>query len=131
VFHPAEEPDAFPNNLRFTPDKFLSESIYLPPERLFTNGTVETFTIAGGEVTVGLVARTPVRASVRDSRCFVRQVAAFSYLAPHSSPRVSRADPAAARVSACQISRRSAFRAGCEGFENLLRTLAVLWTRQR
>lgn len=62
VFHPPEGPDAFPNNLRFTPDKLLSESSYRPPERLFTNGTVETLTIAGEEVTV-----MPNRSDASDS----------------------------------------------------------------
>jgi alkyl sulfatase BDS1-like metallo-beta-lactamase superfamily hydrolase len=52
VFHPAEGPDAFPNNLRFLPEKLLAESSYRPPARLFTNGRVETFTIAGEKVEV-------------------------------------------------------------------------------
>ncbi len=52
VFHPDEGPDAFPNNLRFWPEKLLSESSYRPPTRLFTNGKVETLTIAGEEVRV-------------------------------------------------------------------------------
>ena len=62
VFHPPEGADAFPNNLRFTPDKLLSESSYRPPERLFANGTVETFNIAGEEVTV-----MPNRSDASDS----------------------------------------------------------------
>ena len=52
VFHPAEGPDAFPNNLGFTPDRLLAESSYRAPERLFTNGSVQTLTIAGEDVTV-------------------------------------------------------------------------------
>lgn len=65
VFHPPEGPDAFPNNLRFTPEKLLSESSYRPPEKLFVNGTVETFTIAGEEVTV-----IPNRSDASDSVAF-------------------------------------------------------------
>jgi len=52
VFHPTEGADAFPNNLRFSPEKLLAESSYRPPARLFTNGTVETLTIAGEKVEV-------------------------------------------------------------------------------
>lgn len=52
VFHPTEGPDSFPNNLGFTPERLLSESSYRPPEKLFANGTVETFVIAGEPVTV-------------------------------------------------------------------------------
>jgi hypothetical protein len=52
VFHPAEGPDAFPNNLGFTPDRLLAESSYRAPKRLFTNGSVQTLTIAGEDVTV-------------------------------------------------------------------------------
>ena len=52
VFHPPEGPDAFPNNLGFTPDRLLAESSYRPPERLFTNASVQTLTVAGEEVTV-------------------------------------------------------------------------------
>jgi alkyl sulfatase BDS1-like metallo-beta-lactamase superfamily hydrolase len=62
VFHPPEGPDSFPNNLRFTPEKLLSVSSYRPPEKLFANGTVETFTIAGEEVTV-----MPNRSDASDS----------------------------------------------------------------
>jgi alkyl sulfatase BDS1-like metallo-beta-lactamase superfamily hydrolase len=52
VFHPAEGPDAFPNNLRFMPEKLMAESSYRPPTRLFTNGKVATLTIAGEKVEV-------------------------------------------------------------------------------
>lgn len=62
VFHPTEGPDAFPNNLGFTPEKLLAKSSYRPPEKLFTNGTVETFTIAGEQVTV-----MPNRSDASDS----------------------------------------------------------------
>jgi alkyl sulfatase BDS1-like metallo-beta-lactamase superfamily hydrolase len=62
VFHPPEGPDAFPNNLRFTPEKLLAESSYRPPERLFTNGTVETLRIAGLDVDV-----MPNRSDASDS----------------------------------------------------------------
>lgn len=52
VFHPAEGSDAFPNNLRFLPEKLMAESSYRPPNRLFTNGKVETLTMAGETVAV-------------------------------------------------------------------------------
>ena len=52
VFHPTKGADAFPNNLRFSPEKLLAESSYRPPVRLFTNGMVEPFTIAGEKVEV-------------------------------------------------------------------------------
>jgi DNA invertase Pin-like site-specific DNA recombinase len=72
-----------------------------------------------------------VRQASKASRSLVRQVTAFSYLVPYFSANVSTAASAAARVSACQISRRSAFTAGCMDFGNLFTTLAVLCTQQR
>jgi alkyl sulfatase BDS1-like metallo-beta-lactamase superfamily hydrolase len=62
VFHPTEGPDAFPNNLAFSPEKVLAESSYRPPTRLFTNGRVESFTIAGTPVEV-----MPNRSDASDS----------------------------------------------------------------
>ena len=62
VFHPGEGPDAFPNKLAFTAEKVLAESSYRPPSRLFTNGRVESFTIAGTTVEV-----MPNRSDASDS----------------------------------------------------------------
>ena len=62
IFHPEEGPDSFPNNLRLMPERLLAESSYRPPERLFANGTVETFAIAGEQVTV-----MPNRSDTTDS----------------------------------------------------------------
>lgn len=62
VFHPTEGPDAFPNNLAFSPEKVLAESSYRPPTRLFTNGRVDSFTIAGTPVEV-----MPNRSDASDS----------------------------------------------------------------
>ena len=62
VFHPPEGPDAFPNNLGFTPDRLLAESSYRAPDRLFTNGIVETLKIAGEDLTV-----MPNRSDATDS----------------------------------------------------------------
>jgi hypothetical protein len=62
VFHPAKGPDAFPNNLAFSPEKLLAQSSYRPPERLFRNGVVETFTIADEKVEV-----MPNRSDASDS----------------------------------------------------------------
>ena len=38
VFHPTTGPDAFPNLMSFTPEKFLAVSSYQPPTRLFPDG---------------------------------------------------------------------------------------------
>ena len=62
VFHPTKGPDAFPNNLAFSPEKLLSQSSYRPPERLFKNGVVETFTIADEKIEV-----MPNRSDASDS----------------------------------------------------------------
>ncbi|MEM6499737.1 MAG: alkyl sulfatase dimerization domain-containing protein, partial [Pseudomonadota bacterium] len=62
VFHPADGPDSFPTKLGFKPDKFLGATSYQPPERLFANGTVDTFTIAGETVEV-----MPNRSDTTDS----------------------------------------------------------------
>ncbi len=52
VFHPMEGPDAFPNLMRFFPEKLLSESSYKPPTRLFDNGRVIDIVVAGEPVQV-------------------------------------------------------------------------------
>jgi alkyl sulfatase BDS1-like metallo-beta-lactamase superfamily hydrolase len=62
VLHPTEGPDAFPNVMGFTPEKLLAQSSYMPPTKLFTNGKVETFTIAGEQVEVA-----PNRSDTTDS----------------------------------------------------------------
>ena len=62
VLHPMEGPDAFPNNLGFSPEKLVAESSYRAPTRLFANGTVERFTIAGTPVEV-----MPNRSDASDS----------------------------------------------------------------
>lgn len=53
VLHPLEGPDAAPNMLGFTVEKLMGESSYQPPTRLFEDGNIARFTIAGEEVEVG------------------------------------------------------------------------------
>lgn len=80
VFHPLEGPDAFPNRLGFTPEKLTSKSGYIPPSRLFRNGTVERFTIAGEEVEVA-----PNRTDTSDSVGFyfpVRRALMSNFMVP-------------------------------------------------
>ncbi|HEY5281986.1 MAG TPA: alkyl sulfatase dimerization domain-containing protein [Polyangia bacterium] len=62
VFHPPEGPDAFPNLMGFTPEKFLSKSSYMPPEHLFKNGQIMELTIAGEPIIVA-----PNRSDTTDS----------------------------------------------------------------
>ena len=62
VFHPQSGPDAFPNTLGFTPEKLLAESSYQPPTRLFENGRVIDFVVAGEPVQVA-----PNRSDTTDS----------------------------------------------------------------
>ena len=62
VFHPTNGPDAFPNLLSFTPDKFLAVSSYQPPTKLFPNGKVVDLVIAGETIQVA-----PLRTDVMDS----------------------------------------------------------------
>jgi len=52
VFHPTEGPDAFPNLMRFAPEKLLAESSYKPPGKLFQNGEVLEVMVAGERVQV-------------------------------------------------------------------------------
>ncbi len=65
VFHPATGPDAFPNLLSFTPDKFLLVSSYQPPTKLFPDGEVIELVIAGEPIQVA-----PLRTDVTDSVAF-------------------------------------------------------------
>jgi alkyl sulfatase BDS1-like metallo-beta-lactamase superfamily hydrolase len=62
VFHPANGPDAFPNLLSFTPEKFLAVSSYKPPTKLFPDGKVIDLVIAGETIQVA-----PLRTDVMDS----------------------------------------------------------------
>jgi len=52
VFHPTEGPDAFPNLMRFAPEKLLAESSYKTPGKLFENGKVLEVMVAGERVQV-------------------------------------------------------------------------------
>ena len=52
VFHPPTGPDAFPNMLSFTPEKFLLVSSYQPPAKLFADGKVIDAVIAGEPIQV-------------------------------------------------------------------------------
>lgn len=65
VFHPTTGPDAFPNALTFTPDKFLLVSSYKPPTKLFADGKVIDVVIAGEPIQVG-----PNRTDTTDSVAF-------------------------------------------------------------
>jgi alkyl sulfatase BDS1-like metallo-beta-lactamase superfamily hydrolase len=65
VFHPTTGPDAFPNALSFTPDKFLLVSSYQPPTKLFPDGKVIDVVIAGEPIQVA-----PSRTDVMDSVAF-------------------------------------------------------------
>ena len=62
IFHPPTGPDAFPNTLGFTPEKLLAGSSYQPPTRLFENGRIMDFVIAGEMVQVA-----PNRSDTSDS----------------------------------------------------------------
>ena len=65
VFHPTTGPDAFPNALSFTPEKFLLVSSYQPPTRLFADGEVIDVVIAGEPIQVA-----PMRTDTTDSVAF-------------------------------------------------------------
>jgi alkyl sulfatase BDS1-like metallo-beta-lactamase superfamily hydrolase len=65
VFHPTTGPDAFPNMLSFTPEKFLLVSSYKPPTKLFPDGKVIDVVIAGEPIQVA-----PSRTDVTDSVAF-------------------------------------------------------------
>ena len=62
VFHPPSGPDAFPNLLGFTPEKFLAVSSYQPPAKLFEDGKIVDLVIAGEPVQVA-----PNRSDASDS----------------------------------------------------------------
>ena len=65
VFHPTTGPDAFPNAMSFTPEKFLAVSSYQPPTKLFPDGKVVDVVIAGEPVQVA-----PARTDTTDSVAF-------------------------------------------------------------
>jgi len=65
VFHPTSGPDAFPNAMSFGPEKFLAESSYQPPSKLFPDGQTVELTIAGEPVQVA-----PARTDTTDSVAF-------------------------------------------------------------
>jgi alkyl sulfatase BDS1-like metallo-beta-lactamase superfamily hydrolase len=65
VFHPTTGPDAFPNALSFTPEKFLLVSSYKPPTKLFADGKVIDVVIAGESIQVA-----PMRTDTMDSVAF-------------------------------------------------------------
>jgi alkyl sulfatase BDS1-like metallo-beta-lactamase superfamily hydrolase len=65
VFHPSSGPDAFPNLMSFTPEKFLAVSSYRPPTKLFADGKVVDLAIAGEPVQVA-----PMRTDTMDSVAF-------------------------------------------------------------
>ena len=62
VFHPRSGPDAFPNQLGFTPEKLLAGSSYQPPTQLFPYGRVVDVVVAGEPVQVA-----PARSDTSDS----------------------------------------------------------------
>jgi alkyl sulfatase BDS1-like metallo-beta-lactamase superfamily hydrolase len=63
VLHPAEGPDAFPNLMGFTADKFSGTKGFVPPDISFKDGVVEEHMIAGLLVEV-LPSKTDVAESV-------------------------------------------------------------------
>lgn len=65
VFHPKTGPDAFPNAMSFTPEKFLAVSSYQAPGYLFPDGQVVDVVIAGEPVQVA-----PARTDTMDSVAF-------------------------------------------------------------
>lgn len=65
VFHPATGPDAFPNLMSFTPEKFLAVSSYQPPKKLFEDGKIIDLVIAGESLQVA-----PSRTDSMDSVAF-------------------------------------------------------------
>jgi alkyl sulfatase BDS1-like metallo-beta-lactamase superfamily hydrolase len=62
VLHPVEGPDAFPNLMGFTLEKFFAESSYRPPTKLFENGEIINLTIAGEPIEIA-----PNRSDTTDS----------------------------------------------------------------
>ena len=65
VFHPLQGPDAFPNLMRFSPEKLLAESSYKPPTHLFQDRKILDLVIAGEPVQVA-----PNRTDTSDSVAF-------------------------------------------------------------
>ncbi len=62
ILHPAEGPDAFPNNLGFGADKLIGIKSYLPPTHHFIDGEIMNLIIAGEPVEVA-----PNRTDTEDS----------------------------------------------------------------
>jgi alkyl sulfatase BDS1-like metallo-beta-lactamase superfamily hydrolase len=62
AFHPEEGPDAFPNKLGFSADKFIGEKSHRAPTHTFEDGKILNLTIAGEPVEVA-----PNRTDVQDS----------------------------------------------------------------
>jgi linear primary-alkylsulfatase len=65
VLHPTTGPDAFPNLLSFTPEKFLVVSSYQAPTKIFPDGKVIDVVIAGEPAQVA-----PGRTDTMDSVAF-------------------------------------------------------------
>jgi alkyl sulfatase BDS1-like metallo-beta-lactamase superfamily hydrolase len=80
VFHPQSGPDAFPNQLGFTPEKLLAASSYQPPTQLFPNGRVVDLVVAGEPVQVA-----PARSDTSDSVGFYfprKRMIAINFMVP-------------------------------------------------
>ncbi|WP_127959064.1 alkyl sulfatase dimerization domain-containing protein [Serratia microhaemolytica] len=65
VFHPTQGADAFPNLMRFSPEKLLAESSYKAPTHLFQHGQLLDLNIAGEPLQVA-----PNRTDTSDSVAF-------------------------------------------------------------
>ncbi len=63
MLHPAEGPDAFPNNMGFSAEKLTGTKAFVPPDITFKDGVVENHEIAGLRVEV-LPSKTDVSDSV-------------------------------------------------------------------
>lgn len=80
VFHPRSGPDAFPNQLGFTPEKLLAGSSYQPPTQLFPHGRVVDLVVAGEPVQVA-----PARSDTSDSVGFYfprKRMIAINFMVP-------------------------------------------------
>jgi alkyl sulfatase BDS1-like metallo-beta-lactamase superfamily hydrolase len=63
MLHPAQGPDAFPNNMGFGAEKLTGTKAFVPPDITFEDGVVENLDIAGLRVEV-LPSKTDVSDSV-------------------------------------------------------------------